>query len=89
MKLKELGKNSSKVEVTQISIHGIWLLAKGVEYFLPFEEFPWFETATVVQIHHVQLLHGFHLRWPDLDIDLHTDSLNNLEKYPLIYHEER
>ena len=116
MKLKELGKNSSSIEVTQISAHGIWLLAKGIEYFLPFENFSWFENATVAQIHHIQLLHGFHLRWPDLDVDLELltfallklvnsrkqtsrywastitlvkkrpiESLNNLEKYPLIY----
>ena len=85
MKLKELGKNSSSVEVTQISTHGIWLLAKGVEYFLPFENFPWFENATVAQIHHVQFFHGFHLRWPDLDVDLELESLNNLERYPLVY----
>jgi len=84
MKLKELGKSSSKVEVAQISTHGIWLLVKGVEYFLPFQEFPWFEKATVAQIHNVQLLHGFHLRWPALDVDLRLESLDNLEKYPLV-----
>jgi len=33
MKLKELGKNSSVVEVTQISLHGIWLLTKDEEFF--------------------------------------------------------
>ena len=37
-----------------------------------------------MQIHNVQLLHGFHLRWPDLDVDLHIESLNDLEKYPLV-----
>ena len=74
-----------KAEVTQISTHGIWLLARGIEYFLPFQEFPWFEDATVVQIHNVQLLHGFHLRWPDIDVDLDINSFNNLEKYPLVY----
>jgi hypothetical protein len=85
MKLKELGKNSSVVEVTQISPHGIWLLAKREEFFLPYKRFPWFEDATVSEIHNVKLLHGFHLRWPDLDIDLHLDSLKNPEKYPLVY----
>jgi len=85
MKLKELGRNSSKAEVTQISTHGIWLWLKGTEYFLTYEKFPWFEKATVGQIHNVQLLHGFHLRWPDLDIDLHIESLSNPEKYPLVY----
>ncbi len=85
MRLKSIGRNISKAEVTQISSHGIWLLAKEVEYFLPYEAFPWFEKATVAQIHNVRLLHGFHLSWPDLDVDLHLDSLTNLEQYPLIY----
>ena len=84
MKLKELGRNFLKVEITQISTHGIWLLVNGVEYFLSFKDFPWFENATVAQIHHVQLLHGFHLRWPEIDVDLHMESLNNLEKYSLV-----
>jgi len=29
------------------------------------------------------LLHGFHLYWPDLDVDLEIDNLENPEKYPL------
>ena len=85
MRSKNIGRNILNVEVTQISSQGIWLLAKEVEYFLPYVEFPWFEEATVAQIHHVRLLHGFHLHWPDLDVDLHLDSLKNLERYPLIY----
>jgi len=52
---------------------------------MSFEEFPWFQNATVAQIHRVNLLHGTHLRWADLDVDLHVDSLKNLEKYPLMY----
>ena len=85
MKLKEHGRISSRPEVTQISIHGIWLFVKGTEYFLPYEKFPWFEAATVAQIHNVELSHGFHLYWPDLDVDFHLESLTNPEKYPLKY----
>lgn len=85
MKLKNFGRSISNVEVTQISPNGLWLLVKDIEYFLSYEEFPWFERGAVAQIHNVQLLHGFHLRWPDLDVDLHLDSLKNLEKYPLVY----
>ena len=85
MKLKSLGKNTSSAEVTQITPNGIWILLKDTEYFLSYEEFPWFEKATVAQIHNVQLLHEFHLRWPDLDVDLHANSLKDAEKYPLVY----
>jgi len=85
MKLKSPGKSILKAEVTQISLNGIWVLTKDTEYFLSYQEFPWFEKATVAQIHNVQLLHGFHLRWADLDVDLHLDSLKNTDKYPLVY----
>jgi len=34
-------------------------------------------------IQNVQLLHGFHLYWPELDVDLEIDNLENPEKYPL------
>lgn len=85
MKLKSPGKSISAVEVTQISPNGIWILLKGVEYFLSYEAFPWFQGGTVAQIHNVRLLHGFHLQWPDLEVDLHLDSLKNIEKYPLVY----
>ena len=85
MKLKSPGRNTSKAEVTQITPNGIWLLVKDVEYFLSYQEFPWFEKGTVIQIHNVQLLSGFHLYWSDLDVDLHLESLRNIEKYPLVY----
>ena len=85
MKLKSRGKNTSKVEVTQISRNGIWLLAQDTEYFLSYEDFPWFQEAKVAQIHHVNLLHDFHLCWPDLDVDLDIKSFKNIEHYPLVY----
>ncbi|MBE7549061.1 MAG: DUF2442 domain-containing protein [Planctomycetia bacterium] len=37
------------------------------------------------EIQNVQLIHDSHLHWPDLDIDLEIDSLENPEKYPLVY----
>jgi hypothetical protein len=33
----------------------------------------------------VQLLHGDHLVWSDLDVDLDLDSLQSPESFPLIY----
>jgi hypothetical protein len=79
------GKSTSLVEVQDISKNGIWLYVKGREYFLPYEEFPWFREATVSQIHNVQLFHDLHLNWPDLDVDLEVESLEHPGEYPLIY----
>jgi len=64
------GSDTSAVEVTNISAHGIWLLVGDKEYWLPFDKFPWFKEARVSQIGEVQFLHGYHLHWPKLDVDL-------------------
>ena len=80
-----LGRNTSNVEVQDISKFGIWLLLDQTEYFLPFKHFPWFKNAKLSQIYNVKFLQGVHLYWPDLDIDLEIESLRHLEAYPLIY----
>mgnify|MGYP001611246022 CR=1 FL=1 len=85
MKSSVLGKNISHVEVQDISPHGLWLYVKGREYFLPFEGYPWFKDAKVSEIQNVQLFHGMHLYWPDLDVDLELESLESPEKYLLVY----
>ncbi len=84
MKSETLGTSTSEVEVTQISKHGIWLLLREKEHFLSFENFPWFKNASVSEIHNVQLLNERHLYWPQLDIDLAVDSINEPERFPLL-----
>ena len=82
MKLSRHGKDIS-VSVENITSFGIWLLVKEKEYFLSYKVFPFFKDQTLNSIQNVQLLHGYHLYWPDLDIDLEIDNLENPEKYPL------
>lgn len=74
-----------EVEVTHIDAHGIWLYVKAAEYFLPYTEYPWFRDARLREILQVELLHGNHLRWPALDVDLCIESLANPEAFPLKY----
>ena len=62
MKSKTVGADTSLIEVTNISNHGIWLYIKNTEYFLSFDEFPWFKEAKVGEIMDVELLHDHHLR---------------------------
>jgi hypothetical protein len=80
-----MGKSTSPVEIQDISKNGVWIIIKDTEYFLPYNDFPWFKNAKVSDIYNVIIMHGQHLYWPDLDIDLELDSLQNLEKYPLVY----
>ncbi len=84
MKSSVLGKNTSRVEVQDITKHGVWLFVKGREFLLPFKDFPWFRDAKVSAVYNVTLQHKSHLYWPDLDVDLHVDSLSSPEKYPLL-----
>jgi ribosomal protein S1 len=85
MNSQELGASTSDVEVANIDRHGIWLFAMGAEYFLPYSEYPWFKAAKVADILNIELLHGDHVHWPVLDVDLSLKSLRNPEAYPLIY----
>jgi len=84
MKSETLGTDTSEVEVSHISKHGIWLLLQEKEYFLSFEDFPWFKDASVSAIQNVSLLNANHLYWPDLDIDLAVDSIKEPNRFPLI-----
>ena len=84
MKSLKSGK-SILVSVENITPHGIWMYIKGREYFLDYASFPFFKNQTLKSIHNVRLQHGYHLRWPDLDVDLDIDNLKNPEKYPRTY----
>lgn len=55
------GIATSTAEVTNISEHGFWVLVDGYEYFLPFDEFPWFKRAPVEALLRVERLTAQHL----------------------------
>ena len=84
MRSSLLGKDTSHAEVLDISRLGVWLFARGREFFLPFEDYPWFKKARVSAVYNVKLQHRKHLYWPDLDVDLDLDSLLFPEQYPLV-----
>lgn len=85
MRSSKLGKNTSKVEVINISKHGLWLIVANKEYFLDFKQYPWFSRAPIDQIMQIEIHHGKFLHWPALDIDVEIDTLENPAKYPLVY----
>jgi hypothetical protein len=78
------GTSTSEVEITHISKHGIWLLLGARELFMPFEHFPWFRSASIGAIQDVQWPHAGHLYWPQLDIDLAVESIEDPERFPLV-----
>ena len=84
MKSAKPGKHTSPVEVTNVSVHGFWILIENKEHFLPFEQFPWFRDAAIAQLVNVELPSPQHLYWPDLDVDLAVESIDFPERFPLI-----
>lgn len=82
MKSLKHGKNIL-VSVENITPFGIWLYVREKEYFLCYKDYPYFREQTIKSIQNVQLLHGYHLYWPDLDVDLEIDNLEHPEKYTL------
>lgn len=84
MKSEIAGKNTLEVEVTNISVHGFWLLLGENEFFLPFNDFPWFKDARISEISDISLLNDQHLFWEKLDIDLTLNMIQNPKGYSLI-----
>ena len=84
MKSANIGESISEVEVLNISPHGFWLWVNGREFFLAFSDFPWFRGATLEQLFSIELLHGDHLYWSKLDVDLDLERIQYPEKFPLV-----
>ncbi len=83
MSLSTPGKNTSPVEITNVSSHGIWLLASSQELFMSYVDFPWFKDVAVGKIINVEEPTPGHFYWPELDIDLTVDIISHPERFPL------
>ena len=84
MSLSARGNNTSVTEVTHISPHGVWLLSSaGKELFMPYEDFPWFKDQPVKVIYNVEEPSRGHFYWPDIDVDLSEQIIENPSEYPL------
>lgn len=77
------GTPSSRAEITNVSTHGLWLLSNDTEYFLSYDDFPWFKDAPLGKILNIEEPSPGHFYWPGLDVDLGTDTIEHPERYPL------
>ncbi len=85
MNLSTPGTGISVSEVTNITQHGFWLLVDDKEYFVPFDDYPVFRSATVTQIYAVERIGLDQLFWPALDADVELRALEHPESYPLVF----
>jgi len=72
-----------QTEVTNISSHGFWIFYEEKEYFLSYEDFPWFKDKTINEITNIQSFADGHLYWESLDVDLSLETIEHPERFPL------
>jgi hypothetical protein len=84
MNSKQHGTNTLNSPVIRIEQGGFWLQEGGREYFVSFEQYPIFETATVAEIFDVETPFPGDFHWPQLDADIEIDMLEHPENYPLV-----
>ncbi len=77
------GKDTSAVEVTNVSAHGIWLLAHDKELFMSYDDFPWFKDQPIKSILNVREEIFGHFYWPDIDVDLTEEIIEHPDRFPL------
>ena len=70
--------------LSQVTCSALWLLLGQEELFVPFSDFPWFETAALGALTNVEWPSPDHPYWPDLDVDLAVSSIHHPEQFPLI-----
>ena len=77
------GNNTLAVEITNISTHGVWLLAHNKELFMSYDDFPWFKDQAVKSIINVEEQSPNHFYWPDIDVDLTEKMIEHPDRFPL------
>ncbi len=82
MSLSAHGVAVSAIEVTNISSHGIWLLAHDQELFMSYDDFPWFKEQPIKAVLHVEEPSPGHFYWPDIDVDLTQEIIEHPERFP-------
>lgn len=83
MSSEPLGQSTSDVEVTNVTRHGVWIIVRDREFFMPYEEFPWFKDAAIGAVVNCEESSPGHLYWPDLDVDLGLETIEHPERFPL------
>jgi hypothetical protein len=85
MTSRALGRSTLKAEVTSIGKNGFWVLQDDREYFIPFDDYPVFRTATVRDICAVESKVPGQLRWKALDCDIELAALDTPDRFPLVF----
>jgi hypothetical protein len=71
------GITASGTEVTNITGHGVWQLVADSELFMAYDDFHWFKDAPVGKVQNVEEPGPGHFYWPELDIDVGLEIIEN------------
>ena len=85
MKSLNSGTNTLTNSVTAISKFGFWIICEEKEYFIAFDDYPAFRSASVESIFNMKSLSPRQLYWADIDVDIEVDALEKPEGFPLIF----
>jgi len=83
MSLSAHGSSTLAVEVSHVSSQGIWLLSHDKELFLSYDDFPWFIDQPLKAVMNVEEPSRGHFYWPDIDVDVTLEMIENPENFPL------
>ena len=74
-----------KVEVPLFTSEGFWIQVRDMDYFLSFDEYPFFRDVSLEELEYVYIDCNDHLRWDWLDIDLSIETIEGVAKHPEQY----
>ena len=84
MKSLQNGMPTLESEILNVSQHSFWIFYKDQEYQISFESFPWFKKCSIEVLYNYEVDKYGNFHWPDIDVDLNIDILENPDKYPLV-----
>ncbi len=85
MKSLNSGTNTLTNSVTAISKFGFWIICEEKEYFIAFDDYPAFKSASVENIFKMKCISPRQLSWENIDVDIEVDALERPESFPLIF----
>lgn len=79
----KINGNNTSVKVLTITANGILLSIPDGDFFLNYNDFPWFKNASVNDVFDVEMEGDSAVRWDKLNVDLEIESILHPEKYPV------
>lgn len=77
------GNSTSGVEVLSLGPLGLSLRWNGKDFFLRYEDFPWFRNQPASAVRNIEQPMPGHFHWPELDVDLTDEMIEYPERFPL------